>query len=141
MIYLDASSIIAILGREDDAASLAHRLKTAGPPYLVAPPTAFEAIIGLSAKKARASHRTLDGEMIEQAEAVVRAFLADISATEVSITPEIGRAAVEAAKRYGRAVGSPAKLNFGDCFAYACAKAHGAVLLYKGEDFAKTDMA
>lgn len=34
-----------------------------------------------------------------------------------------------------------ARLNFGDCFAYACAKANGAKLLYKGDDFAHTDLA
>lgn len=35
----------------------------------------------------------------------------------------------------------PAALNMGDCFAYACAQAHRARLLYKGEDFARTDLA
>ena len=34
----------------------------------------------------------------------------------------------------------PAGLNMGDCFAYACAKAHNAALLFKGEDFPKTDI-
>jgi ribonuclease VapC len=34
----------------------------------------------------------------------------------------------------------PAKLNFGDCFAYALAKATGEPLLYKGDDFSKTDV-
>ena len=49
--------------------------------------------------------------------------------------------ALDAYHRYGRGSGHPAKLNFGDCFAYACAKANGARLLYKGEDFAETDLA
>ncbi len=31
-------------------------------------------------------------------------------------------------------------LNMGDCYAYACAKAHGAKLLFKGDDFIKTDI-
>jgi ribonuclease VapC len=34
----------------------------------------------------------------------------------------------------------PAALNMGDCFAYACARAHGAALLFKGEDFSRTDV-
>lgn len=34
----------------------------------------------------------------------------------------------------------PAELNFGDCFAYALAKATGEPLLFKGEDFSKTDV-
>ena len=38
-------------------------------------------------------------------------------------------------------VGHPARLNMGDCFAYACAKRLDAPLLYKGDDFARTDLA
>jgi ribonuclease VapC len=34
----------------------------------------------------------------------------------------------------------PAALNMGDCFAYACAKANDAALMFKGEDFSKTDI-
>ena len=48
-------------------------------------------------------------------------------------------AALEAHARFGKGV-HPAKLNMGDCFAYACARVHGAPLLYKGEDFALTDI-
>lgn len=43
-------------------------------------------------------------------------------------------------RRYGRAR-HPAGLNFGDCFAYALAKATGEPLLFKGDDFARTDIA
>lgn len=41
---------------------------------------------------------------------------------------------------YGKVVGHPAKLNLGDCFAYACAKAIEVPLLYKGDDFVRTDL-
>ncbi len=41
---------------------------------------------------------------------------------------------------FGKGRGHPAKLNFGDCFSYALAKATGEPLLYKGEDFANTDI-
>lgn len=47
--------------------------------------------------------------------------------------------ALEAHVRFGKGV-HPAKLNMGDCFAYACAKVHGVPLLYKGDDFALTDI-
>ncbi len=43
-------------------------------------------------------------------------------------------------EHYGRASGHPAKLNFGDCMAYAVAKASSVPLLYKGNGFAKTDI-
>ena len=50
---------------------------------------------------------------------------------------------VEAARRAWRSYGKgnhPAALNFGDCFAYALAKTTGEPLLFKGEDFARTDI-
>jgi len=49
--------------------------------------------------------------------------------------------AQEAAWTYGKTVGHPAQLNFGDCYAYACAKAYRVGLLYKGNDFSETDLA
>jgi uncharacterized protein with PIN domain len=55
----------------------------------------------------------------------------------------IGRAeAIEARRafvRYGKGL-HPARLNFADCFAYALAKARGVPLLFKGDDFAWTDI-
>jgi len=53
-------------------------------------------------------------------------------------------ALVEAARRAWRKFGKgrhTAGLNFGDCFSYALAKSRGEVLLYKGNDFSKTDIA
>jgi ribonuclease VapC len=49
------------------------------------------------------------------------------------------RIAREAYRRYGKG-NHPAGLNFGDCFAYALAKATGQPLLFKGDDFAQTDI-
>jgi ribonuclease VapC len=46
--------------------------------------------------------------------------------------------AVDCFQRYGKGR-HPARLNLGDCLSYACAKAHGAKLVYKGDDFAQTD--
>jgi ribonuclease VapC len=48
--------------------------------------------------------------------------------------------ALDAARRYGRGTGHPARLNFGDCFSYACAKSAGVPLLFVGADFAQTDI-
>ena len=141
MTYLDASAIVAILGRENDRDALLSRIEASKPPFIVSPPGLFEATLSLAAKKARDTRMELDAGLIAMAEASVARFVAEIGASEVTITPEIGRIAIEAAKRYGRAVGNPAKLNFGDCFAYACAKHHDAALIYKGEDFTRTDLA
>lgn len=57
----------------------------------------------------------------------------------ISWTGELADAAAEAFLRFGKGL-HPAKLNFGDCMAYALAKSLDAPLLYKGDDFAKTDI-
>jgi ribonuclease VapC len=46
----------------------------------------------------------------------------------------------QAYRDIGRGSGHPAGLNFGDCFAYALAKAHSETLLFKGDDFTHTDI-
>lgn len=49
--------------------------------------------------------------------------------------------ALDTYQRYGKGSRHPARLNMGDCFAYACAKSNDARLLYKGNDFIHTDLA
>ena len=58
----------------------------------------------------------------------------------VPVSVEQGRIAREAHRRFGRGSGSPARLNFGDCFAYALAITTGEPLLFKGTDFTHTDL-
>ncbi|HEX5326814.1 MAG TPA: type II toxin-antitoxin system VapC family toxin [Acetobacteraceae bacterium] len=48
--------------------------------------------------------------------------------------------ALDAFSRYGKGRGHPAQLNLGDCFAYAAARNYRMLLLFKGEDFDKTDI-
>src|SRR5262249_21962334 len=56
------------------------------------------------------------------------------------VTEAQARVAREAYRDFGKASGHPAKLNFGDCFTYALAKVLGEPLLFKGDDFAHTDI-
>ncbi len=58
----------------------------------------------------------------------------------VAISESEAALAIQAHAKYGKG-NHPANLNMGDCFAYACAKANDARLLYKGDDFSKTDLA
>lgn len=58
----------------------------------------------------------------------------------ISCDPAQARLAADAFERYGRGSGHAAKLNFGDCLAYAAASNLGAPLLFKGGDFALTDI-
>ncbi|HEX4080883.1 MAG TPA: type II toxin-antitoxin system VapC family toxin [Rhizomicrobium sp.] len=55
------------------------------------------------------------------------------------IDQALARGAIDAFERFGKGR-HPAGLNFGDCFAYALAKSLDAPLLFKGDDFAKTDV-
>ena len=58
----------------------------------------------------------------------------------VAFDREQAHVGVEAHRRFGRGSGHPAKLNFGDCFAYALAKTRNLPLLFKGDDFINTDV-
>ena len=67
------------------------------------------------------------------------AFLSCAMIELVAVDQEQAGLALTAFRRFGRGR-HPARLNFGDCFAYALAKAEGEPLLYKGGDFSKTDL-
>lgn len=75
----------------------------------------------------------------KQAEAQFDRFLHLAGVEEVDVTSAIGSAAVACFEAYGKGR-HPARLNFADCLSYACARAHGARLLFKGDDFAQTDV-
>jgi ribonuclease VapC len=77
---------------------------------------------------------------VEDAEADVMEFLRLARVVVHPIQPETAHVALEAFARYCKGRGHPARLNLGDCFAYAQAKLSGAALLFKGEDFSTTDI-
>lgn len=66
-------------------------------------------------------------------------YLALVGIEVVGVPPEAGAVAVQAFDTYGKGR-HPAALNFGDCFAYACARHHGLPLMFKGSDFPLTDI-
>lgn len=142
-MFVDASAIVAILGREPGWEELEKRLAGAQGQFFVSPLVKFEAAIALARMKApgRSGTARPTPDLLRQAQAAVDAFVEDLMADEVTISAEIGRGAIAASAAYGKAVGHAADLNFGDCFAYACAKALRVGLVYKGDDFARTDLA
>jgi ribonuclease VapC len=129
-VFGDASALIAIIANEIDAVTLTAQLQ-ACERRLYSAVSAWETVAGLSR-----SYRMSDGAARTRFEL----FMAAGRFTCVSIGAEELRFALEAHARYGKGR-HPAALNMGDCLAYACAKANQAKLLYKGGDFAKTDMA
>lgn len=138
-MFLDASAVVAILKREPDRGELLRLLDASPTTPLFSPLSRFEAIVSL-ARAESGRHSASTAERIEGAKAAVDRLLVDLEAECAPITDTIGNGALDAAQTYGRAVGHPAGLNLGDCFAYACAKGAGVGLLYKGEDFARTDL-
>ncbi len=129
-MFVDASAIVAILTREADADALADVLESARSP-ITSPIAIFEAALGICRKR----HAS-----VEEAEADVREFLGVAAIGAVSITEREAETALAAFSRYGKGRGHPAQLNLGDCFAYAMAKNHRTALLFKGDDFSKTDI-
>lgn len=57
------------------------------------------------------------------------------------MTADTATLVLDAFDRYGKGRGHPARLNMGDCFAYAMARQRGVPLLFKGDDFGQTDIA
>lgn len=56
------------------------------------------------------------------------------------VQPSIYDGVLRAYRRFGKGTGHPAKLNFGDCFSYAFAKSSDQSILFKGDDFSRTDL-
>ena len=129
-MFVDASAIVAILTRESEADNLADTLEKARTP-ITSPIAIFEATLGVCRKR----HAS-----VEEAEQDVGEFLELAGVRIEPITDKEARTALAAFSRYGKGRGHPAQLNLGDCFAYAVAKNARTGLLFKGEDFDKTDI-
>jgi ribonuclease VapC len=130
MIFVDASAMISLMTGEDDADDLADRLG-AEESRLCSPLSVWETIAGLC--------RTYMFS-VSSARATVRSFIELNDLKFVGIGAREFDLATQAYAEFGKGR-HPAALNMGDCFAYACAKANRAKLLFKGEDFTKTDIA
>jgi len=128
-VFADASALISIVAREPDALPLADCLE-AHQRRLCSAMSVWETIAGLCRSYAFP---------VPMARARVRRFLDTLSFELVGIGERELDLAAEAYARFGRGR-HPAALNMGDCFAYACARANQALLLFKGDDFARTDI-
>jgi ribonuclease VapC len=131
VIFVDTSALVAMLAAESDAPKLAAKLE-ADEERICAGHVILEASMRLAA---------LLDLTPTAADSVVTRLLREAGIAIVPITEEIAHAAVSAFERYGKGRKSQARLNFGDCLSYACAKVHGARLLFKGNDFVHTDVA
>lgn len=126
-MIVDTSALIAILRDEPEARACAEAIEAA-PNRRMSATNFVEAAIVIDGSRDPVASRRLD-DLVKEAQLVIEAV------TEVQ-----ARIAREAYRDFGRGSGHPARLNFGDCFAYALARATGEPLLFKGDDFVYTDI-
>jgi ribonuclease VapC len=128
-MFVDASAWTAMLLSEPEAEVL--RLKLAEAEVVMTSAIATWETVRAVAREAVMDLR----EAADEVAALQRLAVARI----VPIGEAEQAAALAAHVRFGKGV-HPARLNMGDCFAYACARTHGVPLLYKGDDFSLTDI-
>lgn len=138
-MFVDASVMVAVIAREAGYEAFEKKLTEHSGPLYVSALAYFEATQGVA--RIAAAGLKPNADQLAEAGKAVDDLLRGHSVRFVELTAEIGRLAVAASATYGKTVNHPAALNMGDCFAYACAKSLNVRLLYKGEDFAKTDLA
>lgn len=129
-MFVETSAIVAILAEEPEADRFLALIEQAGRRETGAH-VRFEATINLA--------RIL-GLSIPNAQALFDGFILAADIAILPLTDAIVRWAVEAFDVYGKGRGHPAQLNFGDCLSYACAASRRSPILFKGLDFARTDL-
>ena len=127
MLLIETSALVAIVFREPGYGQLIHRIGEESKVAIAAASLA-EALLVIE--------RRIGSEGIIQLQGLVNV----IGASVLPFDEEQAGLVHHAYIQYGKGR-HPASLNFGDCLAYAAAKATGARLLYVGEDFAQTDLA
>ena len=125
-MIVDTSAVVAILRDESDANELAAAIESADV-RRVSAATYVEAAIVIDSNRSALLSNLLDS------------FLTRSLISIEPLTVEQARMAREAYRDFGKGRHRPG-LNFGDCFAYALAKDKGEPLLFKGNDFRKTDV-
>lgn len=126
-MIVDASAVIAVLRDEQDAASFAQAMARAAKRRISAVNYVEAAAVIDGSRDPIASRRFDD-------------FMREAEMEIVAVTATQANLAREAYRDFGKGSGHAAKLNLGDCFAYALARESGEPLLFKGTEFAKTDL-
>jgi len=126
-MIIDASAIIAILRDEPEAPACAKAIARA-PSRRISAVNYVEAAIVLDGSRDPIASRRFD-DLLRAAQVVIE-----------PVTEAQAWIAREAYRDFGKGSGHAAGLNFGDCFAYALAKVTGEPILFKGDDFTRTDL-
>ena len=126
-MVVDTSALLALLNLEPESARLAAAIESDST-RLISAATVVETGLVIEARYGLAGGRELDLLIVKAGLSVE------------AVTPEQAEVARGAWRRFGKGRHAAA-LNFGDCFSYALAKVTGEPLLFKGDDFARTDIA
>ncbi len=126
-MIIDSSALIAILRDEAEAAAFAQAI-AGDSSRRVSAVSYVEAAAVIDASRDPVASREFD-ELFRETKLVVE-----------PVTQTQARIAREAYRDFGKGRRHPAGLNLGDCFAYALAKETAEPLLFKGEDFRRTDI-
>ena len=126
-MVVDTSALLAVLFNEPEAEAIARAIAS-DPRRLASAFTLLETGIVVEARKGESGGRELD------------LLLHRIGLECVPLTASLGEVARDAWRRFGRGK-HPANLNIGDCCSYALARVSGEPLLFKGDDFGRTDVA
>ncbi len=126
-MVIDTSALLAVLFDEPEREDFVRRI-AAAPRRLVSAASLVETSIVVEARRGESGGRELD------------LLLHRAAAQVVGVDEEQALVARAAWRRYGKGR-HPAGLNYGDLFSYALARTSGEELLYKGEDFSRTDLA
>lgn len=129
-MFVDSSVFVAILSGEDDAKTFTQILQET-PGCVTSALVILESTMRLATKQ-----RDTPAYMLEEIENLIAEAEMDI----MPIEAHHARLAIEAFATFGKGRGHPAQLNLADCLSYACAKSRAVPLLYKGDDFARTDL-
>ena len=125
-MIVDTSALLAILQAEPESRLLAEAIESVSQPT-ISVVSFVEASIVLDARHGAEGRDRLDR--------VIRESRMEIAPVDL----EQAQLAREAFRDFGKG-GQPARLNFGDCFVYALARQRGEPLLFKGDDFTRTDI-
>jgi len=126
-VIIDTSALTAILRNEPDARACALAIDSS-PVCRISAVNFVEAAVVIDATRDPVASRRFD-DLIREAEIIVE-----------PVTERQAQIAREAYRDFGKGSKHPARLNFGDCFAYALAKITGEPLLFLGTDFTHTDL-
>jgi ribonuclease VapC len=124
VLVIDTSALVAILADEPERAGLTSAIARAGR-RLVSAATLLETRIVVFNRHG------------DEGLSALEAIMARADIHVVAVDERISTIAFDVYRRFGKGVGKPAVLNFGDCFSLALAEAQGASLLFKGDDFTK----